>query len=211
VSHPPKQKQNNPIKMKKYSLFLLFFLSTISLFAQRKSRFQRTINSSVQIEVGTVLTYEVKNGGDEYDFVVTLKKLGDTIVFDYDMPLKEKKGTITILPNAAATATVYYNLFAGGDVVLKDKSSVVLSQKNFTELRGDEANSNMKMAPGVENFERKNAATMYVKYKGGNTLLSYFEAQSTSSTNRLWVMDNAKMPLIVKMDIGWSIELTEIK
>ncbi len=197
--------------MKKYSLFLLFFLSTLALFAQRKSRFQRSINSSVQIGVGSVLTYEVKNAGDVYNFIVTIKQIGDTIAFDYEMPQKEKKGTITILNNAVLNATVYYNLFAGGDVVLKDKCSVFLSQKNFTELRSDEANSNMKMAAGVENFERRNAATTYVKYKGGNTILSYFEVQSSSSSNKMWVMDNEKLPLIVKMDIGWSIELQEIK
>lgn len=181
---------------------LIMLLATLAAGAQ-----------TLKLKAGSVLTYKVTNMGKTYNFVVTLKTWDPDRTFDYEMSEPANtKGNVTITAVALASATAQTNMFSGGPMTLKDGTTVWLSKAVFNSLKTDfQARITADGSAPVtllNNYEDQYQATVDGKATGINII--YAEEQS-GKPYKYWVVNDAENPLIVKMDLGWTIELTDVK
>lgn len=167
---------------------------------------------------GDQLVYEVNAGGDVYDFIVTQQSGTDKYryVFNWEMTAPaNRKGHVNITKEAAYDSKKYKNYFSGGDLTLTDACTVWLSGQNFAEMPNKQ--TTMQLDNGeAETFYRKDEAeTEYtVLYKGNEVKLDIFKIDNDKSgtdRHQMWVQGISSYPLIVKMDLGWTIRLKEIR
>jgi hypothetical protein len=170
------------------------------------------------LEKGDKLVYHVTAGGNEYDFIVTLNSagLGGPIDFNYQMTNASKtKGHINISSDARSKATKYINYFSGGDLNLTDASAVWLSSESYLDL--PTKSTDMTFDDGdEESFYRSEnlEAEPVVKIKGKNKKLKVFLLNNSADDDgdkTLWINDSESNPLIIKMKLGFTIELKEIR
>jgi hypothetical protein len=189
---------------------ILFTLCT--LLAGFSLLFSQTINADIAIKPGDKLVYEVNFRGDIYNFEVLVKSLGENgISFSYDMPSKGNKAAIVITANAVKNAVVYNNYFNGQDQTFTDKSTVWLSQKNFTESLAGK--TSMDMGSGNESFIKKEEVSFSYKKSGKDIAakgLRLDNGKNSIDQRQLWILNSKTNPLILKMNLGWTIELKEI-
>ncbi len=174
--------------------------------------------SSYFLEKGDKLVYHVTAGSNEYDFIVTLNSanIAGGIDFNYAMTNANKtKGHVAISNDARTKATKYINYFNGGDLNLTDASSVWLSRENYVELPTQ--STDMTFDDGdEETFYRSEnmEAEPVVKIKGKNKKLDVFLLNNSADDDgdkTLWINDAQSNPLIIKMKLGFTIELKEIR
>ncbi len=101
------------------TLYFIFFIAffSVSTFAQydqkpSRSRFYNSKLSSFTISPGDILVYEFRKNDSLCNYVATVKKYGDEIVFDYVIPQLHLKGTKTIASTAVSDAVLYDTLLA---------------------------------------------------------------------------------------------------
>jgi hypothetical protein len=169
-------------------------------------------------QTGDKLVYEVNAGGKVYDFIITLLPKTDKFryVFDWEMTAPiNRKGHVNITNEAAYDSKKYINYFSGGDLTLTDACSVWLSGQNFGEM--PDKQSTLQLDGGAEEtFYRKDEAeTEYtVLYKGNEVKLDIFKIDNDKAGadhHQIWVQGISSSALIVKMDLGWTIRLKEIR
>lgn len=168
---------------------------------------------TLKLKAGSVLTYKVTNAGQSYVFTVTLKSWEPDRSFDYDMGEPANlKGNVTLTAGALANATGQVNMFSGGPLSLTDRTTVWLSKTVFNSLK-TEFQARVSVDGGtpitlLNNYEDKYNVPVDGKDTGLNII--YAEEQS-GKPYHYWILNDAENPLIVKMELGWTIELTEIK
>jgi hypothetical protein len=173
---------------------------------------------SHNITKGDKLIYQVNAGGNEYDFIVTVLSGSSkgALNFNYEMTNSKKTmGQVLISANARNNATKYINYFGGGKLNLTDAITVWLSNKNF----GDMAKRKTTMQidnNSPETFYRpeKDEATLIVKIKGEDKMLDAFiinNAADGGGDKTMWINLLSDNALIVKMNLGFTIVLKEIK
>jgi hypothetical protein len=107
------------------------------------------------------------------------------------------------------------NYFRGGELNLTDAITVWLSYKNF----GDMPNKKTTMQIDNNNPEtfyrpEKDEANLVVKIKGKDKKLDAFiinNAADGTGNKTMWINGISSNSLIVKMELGFSIQLMEIK
>lgn len=169
------------------------------------------------LKKGDKLVYQVKAGGSEYEFIVTLNDPGSNALdFNYEMTNANKtSGHVTISTQAKSDATKYVNFFRGGELNLTDACTVWLSGKNFSDMPGKK--TIMTLDNGApETFYRpeKDEVAPVVKIKGEDRKLEAFiinNAADGSGNKTMWINGISSNSLIVKMNLGWSIVLKEIR
>ncbi len=170
-------------------------------------------------QTGDKLIYEVNTGGQVYDFIITIQqpKTGDyRYSFDWEMTAPvNKSGHINISKTAAIDGKKYMNYFKGGDLTLSDACTVWMTGENFGEMP-DKKTTMQLDSNEPENFYRKDEAEteQRIKYKGKEIKLDIFKVDNDkegSDHRQIWVQGISAFPLIVKMDLGWTIRLKEIK
>jgi len=187
--------------MKKY-FTLICLLFTLATSAQ-----------TLALKTGSVLTYSVNANGSRYNFIITIMGWGDNRVFDYEMTAPvSQTGNITLTASALATASAQTNRFSGGPVTLADRTTVWLSKavfdglkKNFQARISSDGDSPVTL---LNNFEDQ----FNVIVDGKNIRLNIIYAEEQSGKPyKYWILNDADNPLILKMDLGWTIELIDVK
>jgi hypothetical protein len=197
---------------KPFLLLLALCCFTAPSFAQKKK--PQAAAPGLQLKNDDVLVYEVNNNGDIYHFEVTIKEIREAIVFDWVMPEKDFSGEVTLEKTARDGATTYANYFANGsEKIYTDTCTVWFSRKNFAELKKGSTICTIDQY-GAERFDKKPGAGLAIQYKGKPLTLKTINAtngKTGDAQRQLWMLDNAANPLIVKMNLGWTIVLKEIK
>lgn len=200
-----------------FCLIIIVFSSKISS-AQIDYDSYLLKGSRIIIMEGTTLTYEVNYYGDVYDFKVTVKKFSpDGIEFDYEMTNEfNTKGSISIVKDAFENAKQQFNYFSGGPVKLDDKTSVWVSKKVFQELISAEAKSVIS-ADGGSSFIEILPFGVFSDFDIYNSIsktkitdLTYLYASTEDDSDRFWIHFSKNNPLILGMDLGWTIWLKEM-
>jgi hypothetical protein len=170
-------------------------------------------------KTGDKLVYEVNAGGQTYNFIVTLQKpKNDNYRYSFDWEMTapaSKTGHVDVSMDAALNSSKYINFFKGGNLNLTDASTVWMTGQNFGEMPEKKATMQMdNNAP--ETFYRKDEAETEQKilFKGKEVKLDIFKIDNDkagSEHRQLWIQGISSFPLIVRMDMGWTIVLKEIK
>ena len=173
---------------------------------------------SYEIKKGDKLVYGVNAGGNEYDFIVTVNKGNSkgAIDFNYEMTnSRNTKGHVFISANARANATKYINYFGGGELNLTDAITVWLSNKNFGDMSKKKTTMQIdNNSPETFYRPEKDEATLVVKIKGADKKLDAFiinNAADGTGDKTMWINAISGNTLIVKMDLGFTIVLKEIR
>lgn len=211
--------------MKKLFVFFICLMSfALGVLAQDSMNMPMVFKNldgtfgSYNIIKGDKLIYQVNAGGNEYDFIVTVVSGSSkgALNFNYEMTNSRKTtGQVLISANARNNATKYINYFAGGKLNLTDAITVWLSDKNF----GDMAKRKTTMQidnNSPETFYRpeKDEASLVVKIKGEDKKLDAFIINNSADgggDKTMWINLLSDNALIVKMNLGFTIVLKEIK
>jgi len=173
---------------------------------------------SYEIKKGDKLVYHVNAGGNEYDFIVTVNRESSKagIDFNYEMTNgNNTKGHVIISANARNKATKYINYFRGGNLNLTNAITVWMSYKNFGDMP-DKKTTMQLDNNSPETFYRpeKDEVNPTVKIKGEDKKLDAFiinNAADGTGNKTMWINGISSNSLIVKMELGFSIQLMEIK
>jgi hypothetical protein len=170
-------------------------------------------------QTGDKLVYEVNAGGQVYDFIITIQEPKTDeyrYSFDWEMTAPvNKSGHVNISKTAAFDSKKYMNYFKGGDLTLTDACTVWMTGENFGEMP-DKKTTMQFDSNEPEIFYRKDEAEteQAIKYKGKEMKLDIFKIDNDKeggNHRQVWVQGISAFPLIVKMDLGWTIRLKEIK
>lgn len=167
---------------------------------------------------GDKLVYHVNAGGNEYDFIVTVNKYSyeKGIDFNYEMTNADKThGHVIITPEAKDKARNYVNYFSGGDMKLTDASTVWLSYASFTDMPDKKTSMSFDGGEMTTMYRpEKDEVEPVVNIKGEDRTIDAFMINNSpdgTGDKTLWIHGSSANPLILKMNLGFQIELKEIR
>jgi hypothetical protein len=180
---------------------------------------------SIEFQPGTVLTYEVKAGTDAYQFITTLTGVGDSMAFDYEMTAPANmQGSVRISDDAMLNALKMVNYFGGGPMHLTDATTVFLCRECYWEAKYGAAELEIT-------FDDNEQPTYFGSVVGPSTIFNVridgeeqtLETYTIASVvynpeedqdeyaASLVVLDNLDYPLLVYMNIGFTIKLVAVQ
>jgi hypothetical protein len=178
---------------------ILFFLLISCTFVSQ---------AQINPQVGDKFIYNVKSGMQEYNFTIVIKSLAPDFSFAWQMNNEEQlNGKITIPAADMAMSDKMYNYFSGGDQRLKGMTSVLLSKATLKKLL---TVKKATVYDGKKKLDFENAGVDGMSYLlNGNYVQSDAVYLSNKDNYRMTLLKNEKFPLIMSMEIGWSIQLSE--
>lgn len=184
-------------------LLTLFFIAfSTLLFAQK--------NDASWLKKCTGLTYHINYNAIEYDFKIDSIKATNDISFQWKMsdPMNYT-GKVKILKQALDTSTALYNFFAdSSNITLDNKTTVWVSKKVYKAIK---KGGSIKIDAGLgrEKLTFKSNEKISAMVNGSNKSFEVLYA-TTESGNKFWILDDPSNPIIMKMYLGWTIEIKEI-
>ncbi|MBP6430318.1 MAG: hypothetical protein KA319_00950 [Ferruginibacter sp.] len=171
-----------------------------------------------KLKTGDKLVYEVNAGGSTYNFIVSLNKANvkDGYDFNYEMTNENKtKGHVKFSFQTLWDSKQYVNYFKGGELTLKDAITVWLSGSNFADMPSKKTDMTLDNNP-VETFYRpeNDVYEPTILFKGKQVKIDGFfinNAEDGKGDKTICIQNSSSNTLILKMDLGWTIELKEIK
>jgi hypothetical protein len=176
------------------------FISVVAAFICTAGAAQENKNV---LNKGTVLDYTVIPNGVELSSVLTLEKFSiDTVTFAWKMPAtsrsSERSGRRSMLRSSldASRQGYWEPPIDGEDILLAaNESMLCLSRTSFAELK--------KMGKTEFDGQRLNAKAVnngLVEYELNGRRLNAIRADSDDGNTRLWILDDANFPLILKLE-----------
>lgn len=173
--------------------------------------------SIFDIQNGDTLIYEVNASGSTYDYWVIVNEFSYEKGIDFSWLMTDpvnKSGRVKVSPSAKSDATKYVNYFAPGVMQLKDACTVWLSGKNFGDMPSKETMIQLDNdAPEKFSRPENDEVTYDINYRGKEIKLDAFIIQSNgeSYNKQIHILNTSGNPLIVAMDLGWTIRLKEVR
>jgi len=171
------------------------------------------------LKKGDKLVYHVNAYGKEYDFIVAINGFDydKGIDFNYEMTAPASKtGHVKISPAAFHSSRKYMNQFAGGELNLTDASTVWLCYDAFYDDMPKRQTMMTLDNDAPELFYRpeEDAIEHEIKFKGEDVKVEAFlinNKKDGTGAKEIWVHNSSSNPLIIRMDLGWTIELKEVR
>jgi hypothetical protein len=161
--------------------------------------------------------YEVIFQGTTYDFRVTNPKvdMDKGISFKYKMTGDVGiTGVITMSKEAIDTAHVQMNRFGGGNKDITEETSVWVSNAVFNELKtnGEAFMQASIFSAQVFQVVAEDDPFYVVKVDDQDKYIKciHLVSRDRDDSQELWINDDPKNPLILKMKLDFSIELKQI-
>ncbi len=169
-------------------------------------------------------TWKVEYAGSSYDFIISNPTGSTASDFEFDWSMTSSEGNnghIKITKDAMATAALQNNRFGPSlkNAVFTDKTTVWVSQAVINDLI-NKRKAKMDTGEGEEEFTvvestadnwDKNDFDSKVKIKGEEKYLNTLHVKNSDGSHQLWILNDPANPLIVKMELGWSIVLDSIE
>lgn len=163
---------------------------------------------------GTVLTYDVTSGGKTYQMTVTIKKWGDDLSFDWRTNESSlKNGSINVTAAAYNKADALFSVFNAGNATLDKETALCISKKTYSDVLTN-AQASVKMAGQTDTVTVMNNTITELNFMLNDNFVSIpmWDLEGGSEIKyTLSVLESQKFPLIVKLNMGWSMLLTSIK
>lgn len=162
------------------------------------------------IKKDTKMTYDVKTKNSSYQFVAEITNLKPDIAFNFAMTdSKNTKGNVKISAEAFQTAVKFNNYFSSGELILTDMTSVWVSKTVYSSLKKAQ-DIMVDFGDGLVNLKYIKKDRMTFLINGTNSLYSVIYAE-TESGQKMWILDDGENPIILKMDLGWTIEIKSVE
>lgn len=186
--------------MKKFifPLLLSFILMTLNLNAQEEKK-------DIVISQGSKINWTLSLG---YPFNIVVNSVKPDFSFKWDMGGNET-GSVTLTSKALKKATKMFDYFnKGTDVIKEDETTVIFSKALFKKLKAGKS-AEMSLDGINQNIRFVQNTTMKVMVDGVEANLPVVYAETDKSC-KFWIWDNAAWPMILKMEMGWSLEIVSI-
>lgn len=202
--------------MKKYTLLTALIFGFNILFAQINLKDELTKGNSLEIKEGMTLVYGANYYGNEFDINFHIKSLNHQVVFDYDgTGGRDNSGTIVMAEKALEMARAQDNYYHdGGKKNLENQTTIWVSKLVFNKLISqgevsistDGGASQVRLLNGVvqHDYNIRNV-------NKEETSISCIYSATADEKVKYWVSLNEDNPIIIKMEMGWSIWLKEVK
>jgi hypothetical protein len=167
-------------------------------------------------------TWEVTNDGSIYPFIVSNPK-GNTVTdFEFDWSMgNDNNGHIKITAAAMKSAMAQNNYFGPRlkNATLTDKTTVWISQQVYADI-AKKGTAKMDVGNGAEIFTvvtdkdgeaEKESFKDPIKVKGSEKTVTTFHIKNNDGSRQLWILNNPQNPVIIKMDLGWTIILKSVE
>ncbi len=163
---------------------------------------------------GAILTYDITMGEKQYHLIATIKKLGDEIALDWETTEPaNKKGNTTMNANAVSKAEALFTDFSGGETKLDMETAMFISRKVFNDVASS-AQASIKIFGANDTATIMSNTISEFNFSLNDNLVAVpgWELQGGSEIKyTIDVLESPKFPLIVKIDLGWTIQLASIK
>ncbi|HNX89267.1 MAG TPA: hypothetical protein PKH58_09300 [Paludibacteraceae bacterium] len=159
---------------------------------------------------GSVLTYHVQNVTKEYDYIVSDLVLGLDVAFKWKMtdPVNYK-GNITIYDAAIDTAMKMVNYFENNSSLnLTNSTTAMFSRKAYKQLISQQS-INVTVDKDKETIIFDRYENYPIEVDGVKQDVEVMVAKSESG-KKFWILDNPKYPLILKMELAFTIDLRSV-
>jgi hypothetical protein len=169
-------------------------------------------------------TWEVNNNGDVYSFIASNPKGAVTTDFEFDWAMttgNDMNGHIKITAAAMKSAIAQNNHFGPSlkNAVFADKTTIWISQDIYTQL-SKKGTAKMDVGEGPEIFTvvmdkdgdaEKESFKDVIKVKGSEKTVTTFHVKNSDGSRQLWILNSPQNPVIIKMDLGWTIVLRSVE
>ena len=214
--------------MKKTFLLPLVLMLMLSVTAQKIKKpsigFEFRVTSSIDstvlfsfpLLVGDKLVYHVNANGNEYDFIVTLnnESYEEGIDFNYVMTNADStNGHVLITHIGSSKSKKYVNYFKGGELKLTDACTVWMTGANYWEYPVKHITLDNNKEEEFY-YKKNNTYDPVINFKGKlikPDYAVYNNAADGNGNKTLWVNQVSTNSLFLKMDLGWTIELKEVR
>jgi len=197
-------------------LAILFFGFNTTVYSQFDLQSESAKGTILKISEGDVLIYGGNYYGTEIDLEITVKSLNQEVVFDYEMMNeRNNKGTLKISGKALEFARAQNNYYhEGGFKDLENQTSIWMSDLVFNELieTGEVTISTDQGASQVV-LQNSNIGHDYSLTIAGEEIkdMSYVYSESKDGKVKYWISLDADNPVVLRMEMGWSIWLKEVR
>jgi len=159
---------------------------------------------------GNTLTYHLENEGTAYDFIVSELVMDKNISFRWKMTEPANiTGTVKINKKALDKATNLVDEFSDlSALVMDNETTVWVSRKIYKSLKTPKPIT-VKFDGKAETLTFKSNEKLKVKVNEGVQEVNVLYVESDKG-HQLWILDNDKNPLLIKMQLGFTIELVKV-
>lgn len=192
-------------------LFVASLLLANSVISQDVSELE---NFEKAMKPGTILNYEVKMGKVQYQLSVTIKSLGNEIIYEWETSTpSNKKGSVKMTADAINNATALFHVFENGAVHLDNQTSLWLSKKIQSDVGANaEALIKMNGATDTATLMSNTISEVGMLLDGNFITVPGWELEGGGDIKMLvGAVESVKFPLIYRLENGWTLLLTEIK
>lgn len=168
--------------------------------------------------------WEVNFSGSNYDFTVSGIKGSIDSDFEFDWAMNsgsDMNGHIKITQAAMEKAIVQNNRFGASmkNAVFEDKTTVWISKAVFSDLAAkgkvkmdvENGEEEFTVVPNTAEERDEEVFETKVKVKGQEKYVNTIHVKNGDGSHQLWILNDPKNPLIVKMQLDWSITLKSIE
>ena len=115
--------------------------------------------------------------------------------------------------NAVVKADALFNYFVGGESKLDKETSVFISRKIFTDVSSTSvANLKINGASDTATLMSNTISEVNFNLNGNLVAVPGWELEGGSDIKyKIDVIESVKFPVIYSMDLGWTIQLAEVK
>lgn len=185
--------------MKQVTFFFLL-LSVFSLQAQ-------------SLEVGHKLSFEVDFQGDKYECSVKPTAMGEHLEFDFMLTAGYGIfSRVDLTPKAQKSAKVLVNEFMPENPFLTFKdATTVFPSEPMTDALNNNKKIELDAGRGFKSFAMGATKSLEITLQNGNNSsskqISATELVSADGKEHIWISRDLGKPIIVEMDLGWTIRL----
>lgn len=181
-----------------------FLLTCSSMFATAQT-----------LQTGEKLSYTVHYGEEDYAFSLKVQQLSPEIAFDYALTSSSfMAGRVKMKKKALQSATKMHNTFSeeDKDLVLENELAVFPSQSMVDALNSGKE-IKIDAGNGAKSFKVGESKSMEIKtisMQNGSFIEKNISINATalqSGKQSIWISKDLGQPLIVAMDLGWTITL----
>jgi tetratricopeptide (TPR) repeat protein len=168
--------------------------------------------------------WNVNFSGTDYDFTVSSVKGSTDTDFEFDWAMSsssDMNGHIKITQSAMEKAFVQNNRFgpSNKNAVLEDKTTVWVSKavindlinKGTAKMDVESGEEEFTVVPNTAELRDEEVFETKIKVKGEDKYLNTLHVKNAEGSRHLWILNDPKNPLIVKMQLDWSITLKSIE
>lgn len=195
--------------MRKIVLLLCFWMAIFSV----QSQFIDTKNT-IPLKAGTKFYYAVRRCEGCYDLSATINAYSPSkeLVWTWETykGVIPKKGLIHISGESLRKADKISYQFSKGKITLTDEAIAFrVSDKTFNQISQSWA-AEIEIADQMRLFPHIIKTKFPVTIEEQPVYLECYQIWADDGT-MLWILDNANFPLILKMELGFEMELTTIE